>query len=650
MIEKLKEIKSISDIKNLKPNIGKKQEPPKPNKPNNKYSFRFKKFKDLRIGAKLITTFLIIAVVANIAGVISISVMNNIIKEYNDTLINSGFSQGDIGKAMNAFSKINGEIHNVLSFTYVNSQDDAIHEFDDLIKQAQEKITYEMTKVKPTLKTDEQKTMFSTIVEELNQYESVANDILSKVTNTTNRTILDNAKNKVLFELDPIATEISKNFDDLMTSQVNIGNEKSTDLANYVTRSTVFLIVVMIIACVLPFIFTVLLSKNISRSIGSCANRLKLLANGDLHTAVPVIKSKDETGMLASTTKVIVDTFTKMIKDLTYTLKEISNGNFNIESNDKNLYKGDFKAMADSIYRILDNLTNTISQINQSADQVASGSEQVSSGSQALAQGATEQASGIEELSATITEITEHIRENANNAATAKQETDKSSSEVTKSNQHMQDMMLAMNQINEKSNEIVKIIKTIDDIAFQTNILALNAAVEAARAGAAGRGFAVVADEVRNLAGKSAEAAKTTSSLIEETILAVKKGSKIADNTEKALLNVVESSQSVAVMVDQIAVASDQQAVAANQLTQTVSQISNVVQNNSATAEESAAASEELSGQAQLLKNLVGKFKLKNSKKPEEATFEFNEINHSPKTNLNHASDKYGSLTTIGSK
>ena len=124
--------------------------------------------------------------------------------------------------------------------------------------------------------------------QELNQYESVANDILSKVTNTTNRTILDNAKNKVLFELDPIATEISKNFDDLMTSQVNIGNEKSTDLANYVTRSTVFLIVVMIIACVLPFIFTVLLSKNISRSIGSCANRLKLLANGDLHTAVPV--------------------------------------------------------------------------------------------------------------------------------------------------------------------------------------------------------------------------------------------------------------------------------------------------------------------------------------------------------------------------
>jgi len=250
--------------------------------------------------------------------------------------------------------------------------------------------------------------------------------------------------------------------------------------------------------------------------------------------------------------------------------------------------------------------------MSQSSEQVSSGSEQVSNGAQALAQGATEQASSIEELSATITEIASNVKLNATSAADASIKVNHVSSELDVSNQNMQDMIAAMSKISDSSSQIGKIIKAIEDIAFQTNILALNAAVEAARAGAAGKGFAVVADEVRNLASKSAEAANNTTALIENSIKEVENGTKIADQTATALKKVVLEATAVSNTVTLISQASNEQANSINQITLGVDQISSVVQTNSATAEESAAASEELSGQAQILKSLVGKFKLKN--------------------------------------
>ncbi|MEG2769394.1 MAG: methyl-accepting chemotaxis protein, partial [Oscillospiraceae bacterium] len=245
------------------------------------------------------------------------------------------------------------------------------------------------------------------------------------------------------------------------------------------------------------------------------------------------------------------------------------------------------------------------------SEQVASGSDQVSSGAQALSQGATEQASSIEELSATIQAVSNQIKDNANNAKMASELSSMAGKEVQNGNEHMQSMIVAMEDISSTSNKIGKIIKTIDDIAFQTNILALNAAVEAARAGSAGKGFAVVANEVRNLAGKSAEAAKNTTSLIESSINAVANGTKIADETAMSLKVVVEKSNLVLQKVEEIAEASAEQANSVVQITTGVDQISAVIQTNSATAEESAAASEELSSQSQMLKDLVGKFTLR---------------------------------------
>ncbi len=357
-------------------------------------------------------------------------------------------------------------------------------------------------------------------------------------------------------------------------------------------------------------------AKKIAVPIEKITERMKLLAEGDLTTEVPVSNSKDEVGVLTRSVADTVKTLKQYIVEISDVLGKVADGNVDVEVRQN--FKGEFVLLCDSLQNIVNSMNSLMGDIGQAADQVSSGSEQVSGGAQALSQGAAHQASSVEELAATINEISDQIQQTAEFANDVKQKTSKAGTEVEKSNREMQEMTSAMNNISNKSSEIAKIIKTIEDIAFQTNILALNAAVEAARAGAAGKGFAVVADEVRNLAGKSAEAAKNTTELIEGTVKAVQSGTKIADRTAKSLVSTVEIARSAVESVDRISEMANHQNESISQVTSGVDQISSVVQTNSATAEESAAASEELSSQAQMLKDLVGRFHLKQQKAVEE--------------------------------
>ncbi|HWP50188.1 MAG TPA: methyl-accepting chemotaxis protein [Clostridia bacterium] len=365
----------------------------------------------------------------------------------------------------------------------------------------------------------------------------------------------------------------------------------------------------LVISLVASVIIASKVSKRIADPVMLCANRLASLAEGDLQAEVPVVMARDETSKLAAATERITLTQRAIIADIRRVLGAMADGDLTLGTETD--FPGDLAQIKEAMASIMASLNQTLLQINIASSEVAGGSEQVSAGSQALSQGATEQAAAIDQLSATVESISAQIKESAQNAREAGQLSEQSGRGVYQSNEQMAHMIAAMNEIAGASNEINKIIKTIDDIAFQTNILALNAAVEAARAGKAGKGFAVVADEVRNLAAKSATAAKNTTALIESAITAVEKGTGIADQTAKSLSKVVEQAASANKRVQAIATASEHQAAQVAQITQGIEQISVVIQTNSATAQQSAAASEELSGQAQLLKNLVGGFKLR---------------------------------------
>ncbi len=419
----------------------------------------------------------------------------------------------------------------------------------------------------------------------------------------------EEAQQIILREYNPVVeqyVEVLRQAFQKMEQESHDQYEESMKMLDYLyIASVVISVAAFILTCLIAFRLTNLILVPVRK----LEEVMKEVVKGNLSADVEY-DSKDEFGEMATYMHEMTTGVATIIKDIERILTAMAGGDFSARSADRSSYIGDYKKILQAMIGIKAALNTTMTTLNQSADQVASGSDQVSSGAQALSQGATEQASSVEELAASINDISNRINENAHGAETASKKSDMVSEIAGEGNRRMQDMLSAMADISNSSGEIGKIIKTIEDIAFQTNILALNAAVEAARAGSAGKGFAVVADEVRDLASKSAEASKNTAVLIENSLAAVENGRRIADETAGALEKVVSGIQEATDMMDSIARASREQADAITQITVGIDQISSVVQTNSATSEESAAASEELSSQAQIMKDLVRKFKL----------------------------------------
>jgi methyl-accepting chemotaxis protein len=516
-------------------------------------------FHNLRIAKKLIIAFLGVAVIAGIVGTVGIVGLYNLAQE--DTILFEFYTLPleQMGKITEAYQKSRVFFREALLNKDAKIQEENFKKFDDQIKI----MKTESSKISKTMVSDDGRKLQKTLETSTEQYAVYAKNLFGLV--RANQ--VDQVNQMLQTEGYKIAEIMGTTLDTMGDLKVSLAKQKAEDNKQAANKAILMMTVFVVIGVSLAMLLGVLIARAISRPIGKIVEVAGKIASGDLDVNVN-ITTRDEIGELAEA----------------------------------------FNVMAENMNRALTN-------INEVAEQVAAGTQQIAASGEALSQGSTEQASAIEEITASMEQVAVQTKANAVNANQANELAITAKDNAIQGNRQMQEMVQAMTEINDASTNISKIIKVIDEIAFQTNILALNAAVEAARAGQHGKGFAVVAEEVRNLAARSADAAKETTAMIEGSIKKVGVGSQIANQTAQALNVIVDGVAKAAMLVGDIAAASNEQTTAITQVNQAIAQVSQVVLTNSATAEESASASEELASQSEVMRGTVGKFKLKKTRR-----------------------------------
>ena len=511
-------------------------------------------FNNMKISAKLLAGFILVAFIAGMVGFIGIRNIKQIDENYGKMYEDFGVGLGYAGEAGMAYHRSRVNLRDIITARTPAERDKFIVRMKELDKEVEENLA----KYEKSLQTEEGKKVFAKLKADFAKYYPIREQIIGlAVAGKFDEAIAMQAQSYNYVQ------DINQGIEEMFKGKITNGRLASQQYSEATNNTITLMITIILIAVLVAVALGIYIARVISRPLGELVKGAEKIADGDLNIDIE-IRSKDEIGVLAAA----------------------------------------FRKMTDNVNDVMRNIT-------LSAQQVAAAARQVSDSSQALSQGSTEQAASVEELSASMEEIAAQTSQNVVNANKVNEMSTTSKEAATRGNNQMKEMLRAMEEINEASSSISKIIKVIDEIAFQTNILALNAAVEAARAGQHGKGFAVVAEEVRNLAARSADAAKETTAMIEGTIKKVEAGTKIANETAGALTQIVEGVTQSAALVAEIASASNEQASGISQVNQGIMQVSQVTQTNSATAEESASASEELSSQADMLRNMVAKFKLR---------------------------------------
>ncbi|MDD3174121.1 MAG: methyl-accepting chemotaxis protein [Herbinix sp.] len=556
------------------------------------------KLKNVKISTKLIIGFLIVAAIAaflGIFGVLNINMITNADHElYNKNTLGVAYS----GSAGTYFQRIRYIALETTILKTVEEREANVAKIEDFAVTIDDLLS----KYDKRISLKEDRDQFDILKANWEEYKGFIKDIVQAVNNGN----MDRAEEIILVDSDSTAMAVKTDLENIVAYNDKAASNSSDANQGLAERSVIAMAITMLIGVVVSIILGIIISHSISKPIKKIVEAADKLADGDVKVNVENNR-KDEIGNLASS-------FNKMIMNIreqALSAERIADGDLTI---DVAIRSGN-DLLGQKLSELVHNNNEILTSIATASEQLEVGARQVSNSSMALSQGATEQASSVEELTASLEEISSQTELNARNANQANELAENARVNAIQGNSQMKEMLKAMEDINESSANISKVIKVIDDIAFQTNILALNAAVEAARAGQHGKGFAVVAEEVRNLAARSANAAKETTDMIEGSIKKAEGGTRIAKDTADALNNIVSGIEKVASLINDIAVASNEQAMGISQVNQGIMQVSQVVQTNSATSEESAAASEELSSQAAVLKETVSKYKLKKSTK-----------------------------------